>query len=118
MAKQGLCFGCLCSRDAGVKLIPIWISIAFFINYQDMIKSGPDAYVYWCPIIFIISAMIVIGFTVLCIPAFNTESGRYLTYWWWFYLVTLTWNIYSWYLIFNNDDKGNVPEWDCDAKGV
>ena len=117
-SKQGKCCGCLCSRSIGVKLVFFWISLALYLNYTEMRSYGDVATPWMTPILCVIAAMVLISFTVSFIPGCNTPAGRYMFFFWWFACVTMAWNIWWWYLLFNSDPEVNPVNWECNSMGI
>ena len=70
------------------------------------------------PILCVIAGMVLISGTVFFIPGFNTPSGRYMVFFWWFAMITLAWNIWWWYILFNGNPEGNACNWACNNKGI
>ena len=79
---------------------------------------GEQATAYMTPILCVIAVMVLISGTVFFIPGFNTANGRYMVFFWWFAGITLAWNIWWWYILFNGDPAGNACNWECNNKGI
>ena len=115
--KQGRCCWCCCNRNLGVKFVFFWITLAFFIiGYSMVSQYGPKSYPYMIPILVTIAMMSAISGFVFFVPGFNTKSGRYAVFLWWFVMITLAWNIWWWYLQLTNVEGMNTQEWECGMK--
>ena len=117
-SKQGKCCGCLCSRSIGVKLVTLWMCIALPAVYSEMRHYGDVATPYMTPILCAIAGMAIVSGTVFFVPGCSTPSGRYFVFFWWFAFITLAWNIWWWFLLFNSDPEGNAVNWECNQKGI
>ena len=119
MSGQGSCCGCLCSRSTGARIVLVYMAISPFVIGNQMVNQfGPDAYPYMIPIIANLLVMTSILFTVLCVPGFNTEKGRYLIFAWWWWTITWAWNLYWWYMLFVGINGETPEKWDCKGKGL
>ena len=78
----------------------------------EMIKLGSESMALFMPILSVISIMIVIMVIVFFIPGMETDTGRYLVFWWWAFMITLGWNIFYWFFIFHQKWY-NFAEWTC-----
>ena len=112
--NQGKCCGCLCSRSWGVYLVFFWISLAFFMVFTEMNHYGDVAKPMMIPILIVIGLMALISGSVFFVPGCNTASGRFLVFFWWFAMITISWNVYWWYILFNGNPERNACNWECD----
>ena len=102
-----------------MKIVFFWALIAFFGVYNEMATHfGPNSKPYMIPILVLIATMVVTSGFVFFVPGFNTESRRYLVFAIWFYGITLAWNIWWWFLLANEFEGLQAPEWACETSGL
>ena len=119
MSKQGNCCACLCNRDTGIRVLYLYLILCPFVIGGQMINQfGPDSYPFMIPIVANLCIMLAIATTVLFIPGYNTDKGRYLVFAWWWFTITWAWNLYWWYMLFVGVNGESPERWDCKSKGV
>ena len=114
MTETKRCYGCLCPHRIGVIVLCFMLCFGIFGIYSEMEGYGPKARSAMIPILCVIATFIGISFFSVVFPGRATASQRYAVFWWWTFMVTIAWNVWWWFLIWNTVwPDGNAGEWEC-----